>query len=511
MPTKTLILYLTALCAVTLLALGGKVTGEAWLALVAGSLLPSPLSRQPKASLPLLLLFLGVGACNGNRLLTYSPPQVVQVEVQSGLGGDYLAMKPQATNPLATGKVGLWASNAVSPNDVYLVDAAGNSTRAGTARRLLVSAGAPGGTPANGDVYFDSGTSLLNLYVGGWAAFPSAAGIVTLTGTQELTNKTLTAMVVKTGLTASGSAANNFGGSTGDFTLSTGSVAWTGAAGKTVTLTQGVATTGSPAALTVTGGAHTTLTASTEASDVVFNLARTAQFATGALATQRALRVMAPTYAFAGASTLTNAATMAISGPPVAGTNATLTNTWALWLQSGYLNAAGNIVTPSIGTSTAAQHVLPTGTGDLVSTDATQTLTNKTVTGAPMVIVTGGAATAIAAGATGYLVSPGIAASSATLARLAMLTRAGTVQKLYCVADTLPGGGETETCAVKRQVGGSGALSATTVTCTIDGTGLCNDTAHSQANVAGTALVIECVQSAGSVAAGVTCSFEVAQ
>jgi hypothetical protein len=44
------------------------------------------------------------------------------------------------------------------------------------------------------------------------------------TGTQELTNKTLTAGVIKTGLTASGSASNDFSGSTGTFKTSTGAV-----------------------------------------------------------------------------------------------------------------------------------------------------------------------------------------------------------------------------------------------------------------------------------------------
>lgn len=95
------------------------------------------------------------------------------------------------------------------------------------------------------------------------------------------------------------------------------------------TITQVVATTGSPTAFTVTGAAHTTLTLSTEATDVNFNLARTVQFATGALTTQRAVRIQAPTYAFVGASTITNATTLELS-PPVAGTNATITNTSAL-------------------------------------------------------------------------------------------------------------------------------------------------------------------------------------
>ena len=100
-----------------------------------------------------------------------------------------------------------------------------------------------------------------------------------------------------------------------------------------LTVTQPVITTGSPTTMTVTGGAHTALTLSTEAPDVNFNLARTVQFATGALTTQRAMLIQAPTYGFVGASTITNAATLTVLNAPKAGTNATLTNTSALWLQ----------------------------------------------------------------------------------------------------------------------------------------------------------------------------------
>lgn len=109
------------------------------------------------------------------------------------------------------------------------------------------------------------------------------------------------------------------------------------------TFTQSVATSGSPTALSIVGGAHTTLTASTEATDINFNLARTVQFATGALATQRAVRIQAPTYGFVGASTITDAATVSISGAPVAGTNATITNAYALWVQGGTTQLDGNL------------------------------------------------------------------------------------------------------------------------------------------------------------------------
>jgi hypothetical protein len=67
----------------------------------------------------------------------------------------------------------------------------------------------------------------------------------------------------------------------------------------------------------------------------MFSLGRTVQFAAGAKATQRAMYITAPTYGFVGASVITDAATVAISGAPVAGTNATITNSYAFWVQAG--------------------------------------------------------------------------------------------------------------------------------------------------------------------------------
>jgi len=100
-----------------------------------------------------------------------------------------------------------------------------------------------------------------------------------------------------------------------------------------VSIQQAVGAGVTPAeALTITGGAHTTVTTTAEAVDVLFGLARTVQWATGAIASQRAVFIEAPTYGFVGASTITNAATVYIDGAPVAGTNATLTSTAALWI-----------------------------------------------------------------------------------------------------------------------------------------------------------------------------------
>lgn len=133
------------------------------------------------------------------------------------------------------------------------------------------------------------------------------------------------------------------------------------------TITQGTNTSGSPSIFNLTGAAHTTLTASTEASDLNFSLARTVQFATGALATQRAIKITAPTYGFVAASTITTAATMAISGPPAAGTNATITNAYPLWIQSGDSRFDGSAI---IHGATAIPAGGTQGKGILISSTA---------------------------------------------------------------------------------------------------------------------------------------------
>lgn len=109
-------------------------------------------------------------------------------------------------------------------------------------------------------------------------------------------------------------------------------------------ITPTAASSGVPTHLGVVGASHTALTASSESNDVFFNLARDVQHATGALTTQRAVLIAAPTYTFVGASTITNAATLAITAAPIAGTNATITNAYALWVQTGIAKFDGKVV-----------------------------------------------------------------------------------------------------------------------------------------------------------------------
>lgn len=115
--------------------------------------------------------------------------------------------------------------------------------------------------------------------------------------------------------------------------------------------------TGNQGLLTLIGAAHTNQTLSTELTDINFNLARTVQFATGALTTQRAIRIQAPTYGFVGASTITDAVTWEISGAPAAGTNATITRSWAARILGNTAISTALYVGASTTVPTAKVHI----------------------------------------------------------------------------------------------------------------------------------------------------------
>ena len=207
--------------------------------------------------------------------------------------------------------------------------------------------------------------SIVNFGDGGtvlYSAAPTGASYVTLA-----TNFTLTSERVLTGTSNQVTITDNGAGSTVVLStpqdIATSSTVQFGrigigaaaATGVTADLTQAAASSGTPRAFRITAGTHTALTASTEANDVLLSLARTVQFSTGGIANQRAVYVTAPTYAFVGASTITTAATFAVSGPPVAGTNATLTKTYSILSESGNICflSGGNsqIIVDFVGTS----------------------------------------------------------------------------------------------------------------------------------------------------------------
>lgn len=125
-----------------------------------------------------------------------------------------------------------------------------------------------------------------------------------------------------------------------------------------LSFTQNVYTSGSPTHFTLIGAAHTSLATTVEASSINLDYSQTIQFATGTLALQRFGRLQIGTVGFVGASTLTRAVGLSISGPVKAGTNATISTSIGLEVESrnvsggsGVTNAYGAIFNAPSGAS----------------------------------------------------------------------------------------------------------------------------------------------------------------
>lgn len=226
--TDRLVLFGLALVTAGFLAWQRIISGETWIALAMGLLMPSPLEGRggPRSgalasSLGLLALVL-FGGCDVQTHWRLFPVESERISASAKIGADGVEMSPLGANPITSGKAGVYAKS--TDNLVRFVDTSGVERKAGESWMLRQSAGTPAGATA-GDVWYETGSGAFAYKDGsGVQTFPAAGNLVTLTGTQELTNKTLTAGVIKTGLTASGSASNDFSGSTGTFKTSTGAV-----------------------------------------------------------------------------------------------------------------------------------------------------------------------------------------------------------------------------------------------------------------------------------------------
>jgi hypothetical protein len=107
-----------------------------------------------------------------------------------------------------------------------------------------------------------------------------------------------------------------------------------------------------------TNATHTGLTGSSP--DVYLNLGRVVTFANSIspLATQSAVLTSVPTYAFSGgAGTITAASGYTLGGAPIAGTNATITNSYGFFVNSNNVSSGGGAVT----TATSLAVETPTG------------------------------------------------------------------------------------------------------------------------------------------------------
>lgn len=277
-------------------------------------------------------VFAGPGV-KGTSLNSYNITTGDQVRIIVGLSGyggiQVLDTRASATGIEYSGDYRSTLSNrSLTPKD-YVLGAktfTGQQTFAAGATGSLVlgSHTADLSSPANGMMYYNSTANELRARINGaWVALGAGGG----GGWATSGNTTITANTSQTG-----AFTNSF--------LMDG-----------ILITQNAKTSGSPVVLTVTGGTHTNLTASTALTDVYFNLARTVQFATGAITNQNAVLINSPTYSFVGSSTITNAATITINGLPIAGTNATITNSIGLLITGGALTGT---ITTSYGLSVTA-------------------------------------------------------------------------------------------------------------------------------------------------------------
>lgn len=198
---------------------------------------------RAKFSLLILLLALGVRAAQAAPITSSKT--------------DTLILSPLGSAPTCpTGKACVYARS--SDGQVYDVDAAGLVLKSHAAKSFRTSSNCAGlASPANGDVCYDSGLSTFRYYSSGWltasiddSLVVHKAGAETITGVKTFS----AAPVLGAGLTASGSSANDFSGSSGTFKTSSGAVTiGPGAVGITgnVTLTSG---------RTLAAGANTLIT-----------------------------------------------------------------------------------------------------------------------------------------------------------------------------------------------------------------------------------------------------------
>lgn len=109
----------------------------------------------------------------------------------------------------------------------------------------------------------------------------------------------------------------------------------------------GIGTASPTAGITLTTGTNTKLiaitapafstAASTEFTPITIDLSATHTFATGPFSSQRAIRILSPTYAMSSTDNLNTAATVSIEGPPNAG-SMNLTNSYGLWIPTRAVN-----------------------------------------------------------------------------------------------------------------------------------------------------------------------------
>ncbi|MCI0389003.1 MAG: hypothetical protein MOB07_09610, partial [Acidobacteria bacterium] len=259
--------------------------------------------------------------------------------------------------PSAAAHHGLWLE--------HVSGATGDNLRLGVNGTTIIRFNAASGPKIN-SVF--SNAALATTSTDGFIYYPSTAG--TPTGVPTSFTGTAATVIDSTNnkfygyisgawrdLTGSGGGGSP-GGADGNLQYRVNSTTFGGVAGSVVTtlgeidLNNTARTSGNSPAYRIRASADTGQTADTENTFGFFGgngsgatVTRQIQQGAGAFATQREWRVIGPTYSFNSADTITNAITLEIE-PPVAGTNATFTNTYALKM-------TGNAAMSTNGSSTS--------------------------------------------------------------------------------------------------------------------------------------------------------------
>lgn len=144
-------------------------------------------------------------------------------------------------------------------------------------------------------------------------------------------------------------------------------------------IVQTATATGTLKGIIYTGSVNTNQTVNTEIPSITLTTAGR-QWATGGIQTQREILINKPTYSFVGASTIRDAATLTIDAAPVAGTNATLTRSMALWTQSGLVRHDGTTEQLRVGYDSANYVSHTVGSSGSLTMAGTGTNTGMTFT-----------------------------------------------------------------------------------------------------------------------------------
>lgn len=278
----------------------------------------------------------------------------VSLTPSSGSGGSGDVVGPASSTDNTLARFDATTGKLIQGSGI-VVDDSNNVTGVGTlasGAQVLTSAaaqalavGANGATNPAFTVDASTASSATGVSVKSNAAGAGAS----ITATSSGTNESIAIAAKGTGtatLNGGASAAMAIGGSS-----------VVSATATTITLTNIARSYTSNSGMLYTLPVGANLSAGAESTGILLNLSNTQTHATGTISLQRDMRVRPSTHGFSVASTITDAYGLYIDGAPIAGTNATITNSYTLGLGgnavgSGVTNSYGLVVDPNTGATT---------------------------------------------------------------------------------------------------------------------------------------------------------------